>query len=383
MKNIGIITTCRADYGILENLYNLLKNNKKINTNLLVSGSHFSRKYGTTIKEIKKNNKDISIISKNINIKNYNSIITNISKDLEKYKKSIKKLDLDFIVVLGDRFEILAPVICSFFMNIPLIHIHGGEKTYGSNDDIIRHAVSKFSHYHFVAHKEYQKRLIQLGENKNNIFISGGLGPDNILKTKFLTKKEIEKKLRIKLKKNIFLVTCHPETNKGKENKHLINEILISLKYINETTIIFTAPNSDIYSEYFISKIEKFVKINKNSYFYRSLGKQLFFSLLKNSNLMIGNSSSGIIEGPTLKIPTINIGDRQKGRLFSSNIINAKADNKLINNAIRKAKSNNFKHKMKKLKNVYEKKDTNLFIYKKILNLLNLQIRKKEFIDLL
>lgn len=383
MKNIGIITTCRADYGILENLYNLLKNNKKINTNLLVSGSHFSRKYGTTIKEIKKNNKDISIISKNINIKNYNSIITNISKDLEKYKKSIKKLDLDFIVVLGDRFEILAPVICSFFMNIPLIHIHGGEKTYGSNDDIIRHVVSKFSHYHFVAHKEYQKRLIQLGENKNNIFISGGLGPDNILKTKFLTKKEIEKKLRIKLKKNIFLVTCHPETNKGKDNKHLINEILISLKYINETTIIFTAPNSDIYSEYFISKIEKFVKINKNSYFYRSLGKQLFFSLLKNSNLMIGNSSSGIIEGPTLKIPTINIGDRQKGRLFSSNIINAKADNKLINNAIRKAKSNNFKHKMKKLKNVYEKKDTNLFIYKKILNLLNLHIRKKEFIDLL
>jgi len=380
--NIGIVTTCRADYGILENLINLLNKNKKIKLNLLISGAHYAKKYGNTFNEIKKNNVKFSKINNGLITEDASSIIKSISKDLASFEQIIKKNKLNYILVLGDRFEILAPVITSFFLNIPIIHLHGGEKTFGSNDDIIRHVVSKFSYYHFVAHKDYKRRLIQLGENSKNIYVSGGLGPDNIIKFKFYKKNETKKILDIDFKKLIYLVTFHPETNNAYKNKKSINELLKSLENLKNTTIIFTAPNPDIFSKYIIDQIKIFTKKNKNSFLKNSLGKKLYFSLLSISDLVIGNSSSGIIETPTLKIPTINIGQRQKGRLISENIINSSNSSNSIKLAIKKANHPKFKERLKKIKNIYQKKNTNLFIYKKIISLIDKKITPKEFIDL-
>ena len=244
---------------------------------------------------------------------------------------------------MGDRFEMLGPVIAGYNSNIKIAHIHGGEKTYGSKDDSIRHSISKLSNFHFISHKSSFKRLIQLGEDKKNIFLVGGLGAERIQKIKLIKRTQIEKKLNLKLKSKNILITLNSFIESKKNIEKFLNFFLNTLKKFSNTNLIFTSANPDMYSDLINNKIKKYCMKEKNAFFFKTLGFRMYNSLLKKCDLIIGNSSSGILEAPSLGIPTINIGDRQKGRIFSKIIIQVSYSKKNLNSCIKNALKKKFK----------------------------------------
>lgn len=381
MKKILIFTSSRADYGLFHRLIKKLK--KKFQIKLVVSGSHLSKKHGETIKEI--NDTKIKIFKK---IKwskfedSHLNIVNNFSETLKKFSMIIKNYKFDLIILLGDRFETLSVAIAAHLFRIPIAHIHGGELTSGSIDDAMRHSITKLSSLHFVSHKEYKKRVIQLGENPNNVFVVGSLGAENIDQTKFLSKNNLEKLLKLKfLDKNI-LINFHPETSQLKSEKKQIKEILISLSKFKEINKIFTMPGIDKGNKFISGEISKFVKKNKNSYSFKSLGYKKYFSLMNNVDLMLGNSSSGLLEMPSFKKITINLGIRQSGRLQANSIINLNISSKEIIKTIRNFYQGKYNLKLKKSKNIYYNKNTSDKIIK-ILNRINFKnLNHKKFYDI-
>ena len=320
-KKLLIITTGRSDYGLLKPLILELKKNKKIISKLVVTGTHLSFKHGMTVNEIKKDK--INIFKKLKTTQRQNnefSIAKSFSLNVSKLSNVFEKYLPNMVIVLGDKYETLAIVTAALCYRIPIGHIHGGEITRGAIDDSIRHAISKLSHLHFVSTIQSRNNLIQMGEDKKNIHVVGGLGVESIKKINFIKKEVIEKKLNIQLSKKNILVTFNPETIKKNQSKSQIKIILESLKKLNsDTTIIFTMSIADHENEIIKKQILNFVENNNNSYFFNSLGG-VYLSLLKYVDLVIGNSSSGILEAPYLKTPTINIGRRQDGREFSRSV---------------------------------------------------------------
>ena len=351
---ISILTSTRADFGLLKNLIHELNKNKKFSISVIASGSHYAKKYGETYKEIVKNKININekIVFKSI-LDNEYGISKTFAQCVEKSTKILKKISPDLFIVLGDRYEVLASVISANILQIPVGHIHGGELTYGSADDGFRHSITKMSHIHFTAHKIYKDRVIQLGENPKKTFVVGGLGVDSLKKTKLLSRKDLEKKFNIKFKKKNYLVCFHPETSKKNSPKRQINEILSALKKIKETCIFFTMPGADLGNSLIEKEIKKFTSLNKNCFFYKSLGQVNYFSFLNQMNAIIGNSSSGILEMPYFRKATINLGDRQLGRLHSKSIINIPIRRKDILNSLKKIYSPSFKNMIKKEKSPY------------------------------
>lgn len=320
-KKLLIITTGRSDYGLLKPLILELKKNKKIISKLVVTGTHLSFKHGMTVNEIKKDKINIFKKLKTTQRKNNEfSIAKSFSLNVSKLSNVFEKYLPNMVIVLGDKYETLANVTAALCYRIPIGHIHGGEITRGAIDDSIRHAISKLSHLHFVSTIQSRNNLIQMGEDKKNIHVVGGLGVESIKKINFIKKEVIEKKLNIQLSKKNILVTFNPETIEKNQSKSQIKIILESLKKLNtDTTIIFTMSIADHENEIIKKKILNFVENNTNSYFFNSLG-DVYLSLLKHVDLVIGNSSSGILEAPYLKTPTINIGRRQDGREFSRSV---------------------------------------------------------------
>ncbi len=351
---ISILTSTRADFGLLKNLIFELNKNKKFSISVIASGSHFVEKYGKTYKEIIKNKININekIVFKSIPDNEY-GISKTFAKCVEKSTKILKKISPDLLIVLGDRYEVLASVISANILRIPIGHIHGGELTYGAVDDAYRHSITKMSHIHFTAHKIYKKRIIQLGEDPKKIFVVGGLGIDSLKKTKLLSRKDLEKKFNFKFKRKNYLVCFHPETSKKESPKKQINEILSALKRLKETCIFFTMPGADLGNSLIENEIKKFIKLNKNCFFYKSLGQVNYFSFLNQVDVIIGNSSSGILEMPYFKKATINLGDRQLGRLQSKTVINIPIKKKEILKSLKKILSFSFKNKIKKEKTLY------------------------------
>ena len=378
MKNIFIVTTARSEFGILKNIIIEVSKIKKIKLTLIVSGTHLTSKYGKTINEINelklKNLKRIKVQIGDTSSQNSIKIVYNLMK---KFSKLFEIDKPDSIVVFGDRFEILAISYVSFLYKIPIIHIGGGETTMGSSDESIRHSVSKLSSFHFVTHKDHKKRLTQLGENKKNIFIIGSPGIENIKKTKVLKKKKLEKRLGFKFFKYNIVVNFYPLTNEKNNDEFYIDQLLISLSTLKNTGIIFTFPAFDIGSDTISKKIKLFVKKNKNAFSFKSLGSQNYFSILKYSNIVIGNSSSGLIEAPIIGTKVINIGDRQKNRIKPKEIIDVPCKTKEISNAINLVMKKKIKHK-----NIYPNiKSSKKFA--KILSNLNFnEVLKKKFFDL-
>ena len=375
MKKILFISSSRADYGLLRDV---IKETQKLNpeTYLLVTGSHLSSEFGKTLSEIKKD-KIKKIIKKKILKKNFNDLsISNYAAiSIKITTEVIINNQPDVVIILGDRYELLGSAIAAMIFRIPIAHIHGGEVTYGAYDDSIRHSITKLSHLHFPIHDQYKKRLIQLGENPKNIFNYGGLGAHSISKTRLLAKSELEKKLKIQLNRKIILVTFHPVTLEKNKSKHQIKNLNKFLNTFNKEIIIITSPNFDNETNIIKKEILNFVKKKDNAYYYNSLGNKLYISLMKIAYLVVGNSSSGVLETPSFGTRTINIGNRQKGRIISGNIINCDYDFKSINNAFLK-----IKRKSKKISNPFFKKKTPINIAKKILSFkFNL---KKEFYDI-
>ena len=354
IKNICVVTGSRAEYGLLKNLLFSLKKDQRFKLQLVVTGSHLSNKYGFTINSIIKDKFKIKDkIDLKVNKDDAFSLSKSMSFGLSKLVKVFEKNKPDIIILLGDRYEIFTASIAATLCRLPIGHIHGREITKSSLDDVFRHSITKMAHIHFTATAEYKKRVIQMGENPKNVHVVGGLGVDNIRFTEFYSKAALEKKLNLKFSKKIVLATFHPETLMKRAYLENLKNIFKALKDMRDTTIIFTLPNSDIDSARISNLIRKFTMKKKNYYFFKSLGQRKYYSCCKYADFMIGNSSSGVLEMPSFKKFSINIGDRQSGRIKANSVIDCDGKTKNIKKAIKfSTKPSNLK-KIKDVKNPY------------------------------
>ena len=361
-KKITVTTGSRAEYGILRSLMYEINHNKNFELLLVVTGSHLSKNHGMTIKEII--NDGFKISSKiNINPKGNESFDSTISigKAVIEFAKFFKKSKPDINIILGDRNEMFASAIASYQMNIPNVHIHGGDKS-GGLDEYTRHAITKISNVHFTATKKSSQRIKKMGERSENIFHTGSLSIDEILNDNITKKQELEKKYNVELSQDNILLVQHPVTTENKNVEKQISQTLQAILKIKKNTIII-GPNLDIGNKLIQEKIKKVSKNNHMIQVYDNIPRQDFLGFLKNCKVLVGNSSSGIIEASLFKIPVVNIGIRQKNREHGPNVINVKEfSKKEIEIAIKKALS---KNKLK-ISKIYGDK----VVAKKIMNIL-------------
>jgi GDP/UDP-N,N'-diacetylbacillosamine 2-epimerase (hydrolysing) len=358
-KKICVVTSSRADFGLLKEL--LLKLDSIFNLKLIVTGSHLSKQFGYTKNDIIKNKipiyKSVKIFEKPSKKKFDETYILNtISKTIIKFDKIFKKVDPEIIIVLGDRYEIFACTIAATVNRKLLAHIHGGETTTNALDDSFRHSISQMSQIHFVAAKKYYDRVVQLGKHPSNVHLVGGLGPSNIQKIKIKKRDLLSKDLNFDLTKKYAIIIYHPETKQKNYGIDGLKSILKVLSQFKDLVIIGIYPNADTSNEKFIKLI---IKNNVcDIKLFKSIDYLNYISLLKHSEFLIGNSSSGIIEAPSLKVPTINIGNRQHGRLRAKSIIDVDYSQRNIESAINKVLSKKFIKNINNVSNPYSHGNT-------------------------
>ena len=376
-----MITGSRAEYGLLSGLLREINAEKTLKLNLVVTGSHFSEKHGHSISEIEDDG--FTVFAKIPLIEPDSSEISvsiAVADGLKSFAELFCKFRPDLLILLGDRFEIFSAAIAAHIQRIPIAHIHGGETTQGLIDEAFRHSITKMSQLHFVANDSYRNRVIQMGEVPSSVFTVGGLGVDMIARTALLTRSELENILGLSFSKRNLLVTYHPVTLH--ENSDEFGILLDSLSEIQNTQMIFTLPNADPNNEPIRQAILEFEKSKENVHVFESLGYRNYLSCLANVDAVVGNSSSGLLEAPTLRIPSVNIGDRQKGRLSASSVINCRGNKKEIINAIDKIYSPDFNKVIKETVNPYgqpgaAKKIINIIMGQSLDNLI-----VKQFYDL-
>ena len=383
MRKICFVTGSRADYSSLYPVMKLALNSKKLKFQLIATCMHLSPKFGNTYKEIQNDGFKIDAkIKVPINSDHPKIISQATGRVMIGLSNAYNRLKPDIVVLLGDRFEALAAAFAAASAKIPIAHIYGGETTAGALDECIRHSITKMSSFHFVTTEVYKKRVTQLGENPATIHTVGAIAIERIKKIKLFSKKNIEQTLNFKFDKTNIVITYHPVTLNKKSASNEIKEILGALDKLPNTKKIFTMSNADSGNDIIYKMIKKFSKDKKNnSVFFKSLGQKMYFSVMKNCNLVLGNSSSGIIEAPSLKVPSIDIGDRQKGRTRSKTVITCKAEKKDILKAMRKGLSKNFIKASLSNKNPYEKNNTSKNILDTLTSSNLKNILKKIFYD--
>lgn len=325
MRKICVITGTRAEFGLLRPLITLIAKDEELQLQLIATGMHLSSEFGYTLDEI------IAagfVVDKKVECLLSSDTAVGVSKTIalaiSGFADAFEVLQPDLVVVLGDRTEILGAVIAAGMANIPIAHLHGGETTEGAYDEAIRHSITKFSHLHFTSTEAYRKRVIQLGEQPEMVFNVGAIGLDAIKNLKLLNKEEFEKSIGFKLKKRNVLITYHPVTLEKEAPIQTFENILQALDQLSETGLIFTHANSDKNGRVINKMITEYVDIHKEkAVAFKSLGQLRYLSALQFVDFVIGNSSSGILEVPAFYIPTINIGDRQKGRICNESVINS------------------------------------------------------------
>ena len=351
-RKICVITGSRAEYGLLRWVMQGIKDDPSLTLQIIATGMHLSPRFGNTYKEIEG---DGFAIDQKVHILTGSDTPVGIAKSMGNgmigFADALDKLQPNLIVVLGDRFEIFSAVAAALVARIPVAHIHGGELTEGLIDDPIRHSITKMSHLHFVAAEDYRKRVIQLGESPNHVFNVGGLGIDNISKTKLISKEQLEDHLQFKFQERNLLVTFHPVTLEDETAEEQLRELLAALDDYPNLGLIFTMPNADPGGRVLFDLIDGFVLTRKNAISRTSLGSNFYLSCLAQVDGVIGNSSSGLLEVPTFKIGTINIGDRQRGRLTCSSVINCSATRNEINTALAKLFTSEFQKSLKTVDN--------------------------------
>ena len=353
-RKICVVTGSRADYGLLRLVMKGIKAEPSLTLQIITTGMHLSHTFGLTNKEIESDGFEVD--QKVACLSSSDSpvdIAEATAKALSGCAKAFNELKPDLVLVLGDRFEIFAACSAAFLARIPIAHIHGGEVTVGAYDEAFRHSITKMSTIHFVATEEYKKRVIQLGENPSTVHLVGGLGVDAIKDLKLLNKDEIEETLGIKFANKSLLVTFHPATLENQAPAEQMSELLAALSNRSDTTLIFTMPNADTGGFEIMEQIKGFVDKNENAYSYKSLGQLNYLSCMAIVDGVVGNSSSGILEAPTLKLGTINIGDRQLGRTQSVSVINARASKESIEKALDKLFSPEFRSTLDTCKSPY------------------------------
>ena len=382
MRKICVVTSTRAEYGLLYWLLKEIKADSELKLQLIVTGMHLSPEFGLTYKEIEKEFK----IDKKIEILSSSHTSLDICAEMaivyEKFAPALAELKPDILVLLGDRYEIFGVAGVASIMQIPMAHIHGGETTQGAFDEAFRHSITKMSHIHFAATNEYANRIIQLGEEPGRVFNVGGPGIENIKKLNLLNKDEFEKSIKFKLAKKNILITFHPVTLENSSAREQFNELLNALDELEETNFIFTKANSDTDGDVINKMIDEYVNENsQKAVAFASLGQLRYLSAIKFVDIVLGNSSSGLLEVPSFKKATINIGDRQKGRARASSVIDVRPDKEEILAAIKRAYSKEFEQTLKDTINPYDGGNPSKKMVK-ILKEIKLDgILKKKFYD--
>lgn len=386
MRKVCVITGTRAEFGLLHHTIKAIEEDKDLQLQLIATGMHLSPEFGLTYKDIE--NAGFTI-DKKIEILLSSDTPVGISKSMGlamiSFSEAFAELKPDIILVLGDRFEIFSAVSAAMIARIPVAHCHGGEATEGLIDEAIRHSITKMSQIHFCATEIYKKRIIQLGETPNKVFNIGALALENILKLKLLSKEDFETSINFKLdKKYTFLVTFHPVTLEKATSAVQTQQLLNALDKIDNCKIIFTKSNSDTDGRIVNQMIEEYVAKNSSkAVCFTSLGQLRYLSALQYVDAMIGNSSSGIVEAPSFKIATVNIGDRQRGRIMAESVIQCDSSSQDIEAAINKAISSEFKTLLKTVENPFKGVDAPSEEIVKVLKSIDLEdILKKPFYDL-
>jgi len=384
IRKICFVTGSRAEYGLLYWLMKAVDNDAELQMQLIVTGSHLEKAFGDTFQDIEADGFSIDCkVPLHINGDNPIAIADAMAKACSGITRAFSTLLPDLIILLGDRYEIFAAAQAALLARIPIAHIHGGELTEGAIDDAMRHAITKLSHLHFTAATAYQNRVIQLGENPDRVFLTGAIGLDNIDSLNLLSKKQLSKSIDMNLDVDFFLVTYHPETINDMPPKQAINELIAALDAFPNHKIIFTSVNADPGYRDIRECIETFTEDNKQRVrFYSSLGQIRYLSAMKHCAAVIGNSSSGILEAPAFPVPTVNIGDRQKGRLRAISIIDCTIQAEQIMTALTRALSADFKLQMVSVEYFYGQPGTSNRIHKIIRNYSFDHLLKKQFHDI-
>lgn len=379
---IGVVTTTRAEYGLLKNLLRKIDGDPDAELNLIVTGTHFMRDYGYTVKYIEEDGFSITErIEVEINTEDSVSISQTMGRYFMAFAGVFERLNLDFLVVLGDRYELIPICCCAMNARVPIAHISGGEITEGAIDDSVRHSVTKLSYLHFPACEVYRKRIIQLGEDPKRVFNVGDPGVENVRMMTLVSEEMLREKLQLS-NKPYFSVIFHPVTLDRMEPLPQVQELLRALERFDQIQFVIMKANADSGGKAINDYLEGFVKTHENCRLFSSLRIEEFLALQKYSLGLIGNSSSGIVETPCFGIPTINVGDRQKGRLCADSIISCDINAESIAEAIQKAMTDEFRSIARETVNPYGSGDTSseiLYHIKECVNEGKIDLKKKFY----
>ena len=381
-RKVCVVTGSRAEYGLLRRLLRAIQSDSELTLQIIATGSHLSPEFGSTYTQIEKDNfrADRSIemlVSSDTRV----GMVKSIGLGMIGFADALNELQPDLVVLLGDRFEILASALAAATLDIPIAHVHGGEVTSGAIDDSFRHSITKLAHFHYVAAESYRKRVIQLGEHPSRVKVVGGLGIDNISDQVQFSRTELESSLGVVFRERNLLITYHPVTHHLSNTEQEITELLIALDELKNTTLIFTYPNADPQGRLVVELIKRYVDKNSHAYLVSSLGSERYLSCVLHCDGVIGNSSSGLLEAPSLRRGTINIGTRQEGRLQAKSVINCEANRSSIDKAIKKLYTPRFKHLLENTVNPYGTGGAYLKILKDIKEIDLKGVTKKIFFD--
>lgn len=353
-RKICVVTGTRADYGLLRWVMEGIREAAGLELQVIATGMHLAPEFGLTYQEIEK---DGFRIDRKVETLLSDDTSTGVARSMGMgmigFGEALKQLQPDLVLVLGDRFEIFPAVVAAMVARIPVAHLHGGESTEGAFDEAIRHSITKMSQLHFVAAEEYRKRVIQLGEHPDRVFLVGGLGIDSIKQLTLLDRSALEAALGFRLGLRNLLVTFHPVTLENASSAQQMTELLAALETLKDTQLIFTMPNADTGGRALIDMVKKFVADRATAHAYTSLGQLRYLSCLRHVDGVVGNSSSGLTEAPSFRKGTINVGDRQRGRLKAESVIDCMPDRQSIAAALQRLFSPTFQRTLQNVRNPY------------------------------
>lgn len=350
MRKIAVVTGTRAEYGLLAPLMHKIKASPALELQVVVTGTHLLDEFGLTADDIVREG---FVIDKSIpqvsSASNGGEVAAQVGAGVIAFAEAFKELAPDALLLLGDRYELLAAATAAFFLEIPIVHLHGGEVTDGAFDDAIRHTISQLARVHAVAAPEYAERLIRAGAHPASVHVVGGFGIDSLRRVNRLTRHELEVELGIVLRDLLFVVTYHPVTAGKHDTQAEIQAIVSALASFPGATVVFTLPNADPEHRLISKALREAVKQKERWHLFSSLGARKYISLLAQASVVVGNSSSGLMEAPTLGVPTVNIGPRQDGRLKAVSVLSCGSGHAEIKETIQRALSSHFAESIKEM----------------------------------
>ncbi len=355
-KVISVVTGSRADFGLLEEVISRINHSPNLELELIVTGSHLSDAFGKTANQVKaRGYTNLIELAINVDIQSESELTIAIGDLVQKIAIHYANKKPSLTLVLGDRYEMLGIAVACATLGIPLAHIHGGEITAGSKDDMYRHAITKLASLHFVATHEFQRRVIRMGEDPEKVFVVGGLGVDSISRLKILTRPEIESNLGVLLESSYALLTYHPDSINPVESLDQLRTVIKSTESFPDIQFLVTGANADFYGTELNQYVRELSEKSRNLLFFDSVGQQNYLSLLSGAKFVLGNSSSGLLEAPSFKVPTINVGKRQDGRPRAKSIIDVECDEIQIINGIKSVISREDPSSLQTVRNPYGK----------------------------